>query len=140
MTARCSVSETSIPIQLSGNYIYRIGYGLPFFNMSSALRTIIFGVRNHIARTCGILLGWVALSCVAPVSRCPSLLDVRRLIISRMRPQTHHHPSHHVGHATEGRQTRGGRPGCRLDCRLGKARLSGQGLAPLYPILNIYVI
>lgn len=54
-----------LPIELSGNAIYRIGHGMPFYNISSALRTVLFGTRNHIARTCGILLGWVCLSYVA---------------------------------------------------------------------------
>jgi hypothetical protein len=40
-----NVSETSVPIPLSGSYIYRVGYGLPFWNLSEAVRTIIFNTK-----------------------------------------------------------------------------------------------
>lgn len=59
-----NVSETSVPIQVSGSLIYRIGYGLPFYNINTGLRTIIFGTKNHLGRTFGILLGWIGLSLI----------------------------------------------------------------------------
>lgn len=65
-----NVAESSWPLEISGNHIYRVGAGLPFYNLSLALRTILFGTKNHIARTCGILLGWIGLSCV--LSSLPS--------------------------------------------------------------------
>lgn len=51
-----------LPIELSGSVIYRVGNGLPFHALSQALRTILFGTANRIARSCGILLGWICLS------------------------------------------------------------------------------
>ena len=58
-----SVSEPSVPIPLSGSYIYRVGYGLPFWNLSQAVRTIIFNTKNELGQNFGVLCFWVALSC-----------------------------------------------------------------------------
>ncbi|KAL7414561.1 hypothetical protein BDY24DRAFT_385658 [Mrakia frigida] len=58
-----NVSETSVPIEVSGSYIYRIGYGLPFWNLSQAVRTIIFNTKNELGQNFGVLCFWVALSC-----------------------------------------------------------------------------
>jgi len=45
-------------------HIFHYGWGVPFFNMSRALRTIVFGTRNEMGQSVGVLLAWVAFSCV----------------------------------------------------------------------------
>ncbi|KAJ6631325.1 hypothetical protein B0H10DRAFT_1772417, partial [Mycena sp. CBHHK59/15] len=44
--------------------VYRYGYAFPFYNISRAVRTIVFSTKNHLGRNFGILIAWVALSCV----------------------------------------------------------------------------
>ncbi|KAF8310593.1 hypothetical protein DL93DRAFT_2157746 [Clavulina sp. PMI_390] len=59
----CNVSVASLPIDLEP-WFYKYGYGFPVFNMSLAVRTIIFNVRSHLGRNAGVLIGWVLLSIV----------------------------------------------------------------------------
>lgn len=35
-----------------------------FSNNTQAVRTILFGTKNHLGLNAGVILGWVALSCV----------------------------------------------------------------------------
>ncbi|TEB38305.1 hypothetical protein FA13DRAFT_1786108 [Coprinellus micaceus] len=44
--------------------VYHYGYAAPFYNLSKALRTIVFGTRNRVGMSVGILLAWVAISVV----------------------------------------------------------------------------
>lgn len=44
--------------------IYRIGYGLPFWNLSQAVRCIIFDTKDMLGRNAGVLLGWIGLSLI----------------------------------------------------------------------------
>ena len=62
--APLSVSETSVPIPLSGSVIYRVGYGLPFWNLSQAVRTIIFNTKNELGQNVGVLIFWIFVSCI----------------------------------------------------------------------------
>ncbi|PBK93574.1 hypothetical protein ARMGADRAFT_928902 [Armillaria gallica] len=45
-------------------HIYRYGYAFPFYNISAAIRTIIFGTKNELGLHFGILLAWVAISVI----------------------------------------------------------------------------
>lgn len=41
-----NVSVAVLPIQVQ-NHLYRYGYAMPFYNVSRAVRTIIFGTKNE---------------------------------------------------------------------------------------------
>ncbi|KAG8950619.1 hypothetical protein FRC04_007243 [Tulasnella sp. 424] len=58
-----NVSVASVPIVLQPSF-YRYGYGFPVFNLSEAVRTIIFNTKNHLGLNAGVLLAWVALSMI----------------------------------------------------------------------------
>ncbi|KAF8153410.1 hypothetical protein B0H34DRAFT_104331 [Crassisporium funariophilum] len=45
--------------------IFRYGYAAPFYNLSHALRTIIFGTRNRIGFCVAVLIVWIAISCIS---------------------------------------------------------------------------
>ncbi|KAK1226199.1 hypothetical protein PQX77_010781 [Marasmius sp. AFHP31] len=44
--------------------IYHYGYAFPFYNISKAVRTIIFSTKNHVGLNFGILFAWVFVSCI----------------------------------------------------------------------------
>ncbi|KAJ7184955.1 hypothetical protein C8R46DRAFT_468661 [Mycena filopes] len=44
--------------------VYRYGYAWPFYNISRSVRTIVFGTKNDLGMNFGILLAWVAISCI----------------------------------------------------------------------------
>ncbi|EDR03372.1 uncharacterized protein LACBIDRAFT_307149 [Laccaria bicolor S238N-H82] len=44
--------------------LYRYGYAAPFYNISRSIRTIAFGTKNNLALNFGVLIVWVAISCV----------------------------------------------------------------------------
>ncbi|KAG6834637.1 hypothetical protein H0H93_008453, partial [Arthromyces matolae] len=44
--------------------VFRYGYAAPFYNVSRAVRTIIFGTKNQVGMNFGILLVWAAISCI----------------------------------------------------------------------------
>ncbi|KAJ7275932.1 hypothetical protein C8J57DRAFT_1177506 [Mycena rebaudengoi] len=56
-----SVSIFPIPV-LPG--IFGYGYAAPFYNISRAVRTIVFGTKNTVGLNFGILIAWIALSCL----------------------------------------------------------------------------
>ncbi|KIO25208.1 hypothetical protein M407DRAFT_244144 [Tulasnella calospora MUT 4182] len=58
-----NVSVASVPIVLQPSF-YRYGYGFPVFNLSEAVRTIIFNTKNRLGLNAGVLLAWVALSMI----------------------------------------------------------------------------
>ncbi|KAG9019318.1 hypothetical protein FRB90_004031, partial [Tulasnella sp. 427] len=58
-----NVSVASVPITLQPAF-YRYGYGFPVFNLSQAVRTIIFNTKNHLGVNAGVLLAWVVLSMI----------------------------------------------------------------------------
>ncbi|CAE6448090.1 unnamed protein product [Rhizoctonia solani] len=41
---------------------YKYGYGMPFFNHSEAVNTILFDTKNVLGRNAGVLIAWAALS------------------------------------------------------------------------------
>ncbi|TFK35230.1 hypothetical protein BDQ12DRAFT_688429 [Crucibulum laeve] len=43
--------------------IYRYGYAAPFYNVSQAMRTIIFGTKNRVGFHFAILIVWIVISC-----------------------------------------------------------------------------
>jgi len=45
-------------------HIFRYGYGAPFYNVNRAMRTVIFNTKNQVGLNFGVLLVWVAVSCV----------------------------------------------------------------------------
>ncbi|KAB5590542.1 Nitrosoguanidine resistance protein SNG1 [Ceratobasidium theobromae] len=58
-----NVSVTIMPFDLQP-WFYKYGYGFPIFNNSQAVRTILFATKNHLGRNAGIMIAWIALSCV----------------------------------------------------------------------------
>ncbi|KAH9474354.1 Nitrosoguanidine resistance protein SNG1, partial [Psilocybe cubensis] len=42
--------------------IFRYGYAAPFYNVSRAMRTIVFGTKNIVGESFGILIVWIAIS------------------------------------------------------------------------------
>ncbi|KAF9463855.1 hypothetical protein BDZ94DRAFT_1217283 [Collybia nuda] len=44
--------------------IFRYGYATPFYNISRAVRCIVFGTKNDVGKNFGILIVWVAISCI----------------------------------------------------------------------------
>ncbi|KAG8907501.1 hypothetical protein FRB99_003874 [Tulasnella sp. 403] len=58
-----NVSVASVPIVLQPGF-YRYGYGFPVFNLSQAVRTIIFNTKSHLGLNAGVLIAWIILSCI----------------------------------------------------------------------------
>ncbi|KAJ7136852.1 hypothetical protein C8R44DRAFT_838261 [Mycena epipterygia] len=58
-----NVSVSIFPLQVLP-HLYRYGYAWPFYNISRAVRTIIFGTKNDVGMNFGVLFGWVAVSCI----------------------------------------------------------------------------
>ncbi|KIM91852.1 hypothetical protein PILCRDRAFT_761064 [Piloderma croceum F 1598] len=56
-----SVCFYPIPVLPS---IYRYGYAAPFYNVSNAVRTILFNTRNQVGLNFGVQLAWVGISCL----------------------------------------------------------------------------
>ncbi|KAJ7696901.1 hypothetical protein B0H14DRAFT_3120131 [Mycena olivaceomarginata] len=57
-------------------HIYRYGYAFPFYNISRAVRSIVFRTKNDVGMNFGILIAWVALSCITlplfPMAKTPA--------------------------------------------------------------------
>jgi len=58
-----NVSVCIFPIDVMP-HIFRYGYGAPFYNVNRAMRTVIFNTKNQVGLNFGVLLVWVAVSCV----------------------------------------------------------------------------
>jgi hypothetical protein len=58
-----NVSGVSVPHELQP-WIFRYSVGMPFYNCSRAVRTIIFNTKNDIGLNCGILIAWLAVSMI----------------------------------------------------------------------------
>ncbi|KAF4569428.1 hypothetical protein EYR36_009219 [Pleurotus pulmonarius] len=43
---------------------YRYGYASPFYNVSRGIRTIVFSTRNMLGLNFGVLIAWIAISCI----------------------------------------------------------------------------
>ncbi|KAG6812721.1 hypothetical protein H0H92_001082 [Tricholoma furcatifolium] len=57
------VSVCIYPIDVLPKIFY-YGYAAPFYNVSRAVRTIVFGTKNTVGMNFGILLVWAAISCI----------------------------------------------------------------------------
>lgn len=57
------VSVCFLPIEVMP-HIFRYGYAAPFYNVSRAVRTIIFGTKNDLGLNFGVLLAWVVISMI----------------------------------------------------------------------------
>ncbi|KAJ3809871.1 hypothetical protein F5876DRAFT_89230 [Lentinula aff. lateritia] len=58
-----NVSVCFLPIDVLPS-IYRYGYAFPFYNISCAVRTILFGTKNNLGLNFGVLIAWTAISCI----------------------------------------------------------------------------
>ncbi|KAH7325194.1 hypothetical protein B0J17DRAFT_682613 [Rhizoctonia solani] len=58
-----NVSVTTMPFDLQP-WFYQYGHAFPVFNNSQAVRTILFATKNHLGLNAGVIIGWIALSCV----------------------------------------------------------------------------
>ncbi|KIY53209.1 hypothetical protein FISHEDRAFT_33652 [Fistulina hepatica ATCC 64428] len=58
-----NVSVLILPIEVMPN-IYRYGYAWPIYNTSRSILTIIFGTKNEIGFNVGVLIAWIAVSCI----------------------------------------------------------------------------
>ncbi|KAF9523175.1 hypothetical protein CPB83DRAFT_775875 [Crepidotus variabilis] len=58
-----NVSVVAFPLELMP-VVYRYGYAAPFYNLTKAMRTILFDTKNEVGYHFGILFVWVAISCI----------------------------------------------------------------------------
>ncbi|TFK37433.1 hypothetical protein BDQ12DRAFT_685318 [Crucibulum laeve] len=58
-----NVSVSIFPLEVMPK-IYHYGYAAPFYNVSSAMRTIVFGTKNRVGFNFAILIVWIVISCV----------------------------------------------------------------------------
>ncbi|KAJ6539890.1 hypothetical protein DFH09DRAFT_1090201 [Mycena vulgaris] len=58
-----NVSVSVFPLQVLP-HVYRYGYAFPFYNISRAVRAIVFRTKNDVGMNFGVLIAWVALSCL----------------------------------------------------------------------------
>ncbi|KAJ7138271.1 hypothetical protein C8R44DRAFT_976059 [Mycena epipterygia] len=58
-----NVSVCVFPLQVLP-HVYRYGYAFPFYNISRAVRTIVFRTKNDLGLNFGVLITWVTLSCL----------------------------------------------------------------------------
>jgi Protein of unknown function (DUF3533) len=80
-----NISVTVLPTELEV-WFYKYGLGFPVYNMSQAVRTIIFNTKDHLGRNFGVLLAWVALSLIT----LPTLQYlIRRREIAAEEARTH---------------------------------------------------
>ncbi|KAJ7154103.1 hypothetical protein C8R46DRAFT_1006043 [Mycena filopes] len=57
-----NVSVSVFPLQTLP-HVYRYGSAFPFYNISRAVRAIVFGTKNDVGLNFGVLIVWVAISC-----------------------------------------------------------------------------
>jgi hypothetical protein len=58
-----NVSVCTFPVEVLPT-IFRYGYASPFYHMSHAIRTILFGTKNTVGFNMSVLIVWVAISCI----------------------------------------------------------------------------
>ncbi|KAJ7761796.1 hypothetical protein B0H16DRAFT_1530565 [Mycena metata] len=58
-----NVSVAVWPLQVLP-HVYRYGYAFPFYNASRAVRVVVFGTKNEVGLNAGVLIAWIALSCL----------------------------------------------------------------------------
>jgi len=59
-----NVSVCIFPIEVMPR-IFHYGYAAPFYNVSRATRTIIFGTKNQVGFSFAVLIVWVIISCIS---------------------------------------------------------------------------
>ncbi|KAJ7056162.1 hypothetical protein C8F01DRAFT_1156993 [Mycena amicta] len=59
-----NVSTAIFPLQVLPK-VYHYGFGFPFYNISRAVRAIVFGTKNEVGLNFGVLIAWVGISCVS---------------------------------------------------------------------------
>ncbi|KDR66503.1 hypothetical protein GALMADRAFT_80808 [Galerina marginata CBS 339.88] len=59
-----NVSVCVFPMEVMPKF-FHYGYAVPFYNVSRAMRTIVFGTKNRVGLSFGILIAWVAISCIS---------------------------------------------------------------------------
>ncbi|KAI0653466.1 hypothetical protein C8Q70DRAFT_1035581 [Cubamyces menziesii] len=57
-----NVSPVVLPAELQ-NPIYTYGSGFPIWNLSQALRTIMFDTNSHLGRNIAVIVAWIIMSC-----------------------------------------------------------------------------
>ncbi|KAF7364086.1 DUF3533 domain-containing protein [Mycena sanguinolenta] len=76
-----NVSIAEYPLQVLP-HIHHYGFAWPFYNISRAVRSIVFRTKNDLGLNFGIILGWVVLSCITiPLFQW----FVRRRMVASMR-------------------------------------------------------
>ncbi|KAG7442294.1 uncharacterized protein BT62DRAFT_982520 [Guyanagaster necrorhizus] len=58
-----NISVCFMPLEVLPG-IFRYGYAFPFYNVSGAVRTILFGTKNQLGLQFGILLAWMGVSLI----------------------------------------------------------------------------
>jgi hypothetical protein len=58
-----NVSVAFYPIEVLPA-VFRYGFAMPFYNVSSTVRTIIFGTKNEIGLNFGVQFSWIVISCI----------------------------------------------------------------------------
>ncbi|KAF9030840.1 hypothetical protein BDZ89DRAFT_646755 [Hymenopellis radicata] len=58
-----NVAVASLPLDILPHF-FKYGYAMPFYNISAAVRTLLFGTKNQLGQHFGILLGWTGFSIV----------------------------------------------------------------------------
>ncbi|PBK96260.1 hypothetical protein ARMGADRAFT_989972 [Armillaria gallica] len=58
-----NVSVCFMPLAVLPN-IYRYGYAMPFYNVSGAVRTVLFDTKNELGLHFGILIAWTVISMI----------------------------------------------------------------------------
>ncbi|KAG7441803.1 uncharacterized protein BT62DRAFT_907367 [Guyanagaster necrorhizus] len=56
-----NVAVCFMPIEVLPHF-YRYGYAFPFYNVSGAVRTILFGTKNQLGLHFGVLIAWTIIS------------------------------------------------------------------------------
>ncbi|KIK00497.1 hypothetical protein K443DRAFT_122793 [Laccaria amethystina LaAM-08-1] len=65
-----NISVCIFPIEVLPR-VFRYGYASPFYNVSRGMRTIVFGTKNELGLHFGILIVWIAISCITlPLIQC----------------------------------------------------------------------
>jgi len=59
----CNVSVSFFPIEILPT-VFRYGYATPFYNVSKAVRTLLFNTKNELGLNFGVLFAWIAVSLV----------------------------------------------------------------------------
>ncbi|EKM53634.1 uncharacterized protein PHACADRAFT_260093 [Phanerochaete carnosa HHB-10118-sp] len=87
-----NVSVVFFPIEILPT-IFRYGYAMPFYNVSRAVRTILFRTRDQVGLNFGVLIAWIAVSLVTiPLFQT----YVRRKQVREWRRSMHQRADAHV--------------------------------------------